>query len=68
MTAQIIDGKLLAQQVRAEAAEDVIKMVAAGLPRPGLATVLVGDNPASKSYVSSKIKACQEAGIEVFWF
>jgi 5,10-methylene-tetrahydrofolate dehydrogenase/methenyl tetrahydrofolate cyclohydrolase len=68
MTAQIIDGKLLAQQVRAEAAEDVIKMVAAGLPRPGLATVLVGDNPASKSYVSSKIKACQEAGIESFGF
>lgn len=68
MTAQIIDGKLLAQQVRQEVAEEVAKMAAAGLPRPGLATVLVGDNPASKVYVSSKQKACGEAGIESFGF
>lgn len=68
MTAQIIDGKLLAQQVRQEVAEEVAKMAAAGLPRPGLATVLVGDNPASKVYVSSKQKACAEAGIESFGF
>ncbi len=66
MVAQIIDGKLLAQQVRDEAKEDVAKMVAAGMPRPGLATVLVGDNPASQSYVKSKIKACGEIGIESF--
>ncbi len=66
MVAQIIDGKLLAQQVRQEAGEEVAKMVAAGLPRPGLATVLVGDNPASKSYVGSKQKACAELGIESF--
>ncbi len=65
-TAQIIDGKLLAQQVRDQAAADVEKMVAAGKPRPGLATVLVGDNPASKVYVSSKQKACAQAGIESF--
>jgi 5,10-methylene-tetrahydrofolate dehydrogenase/methenyl tetrahydrofolate cyclohydrolase len=66
MVAQIIDGKLLAQQVREEAAQEVAKMLEAGLPRPGLATVLVGENPASKVYVSSKIKACGEIGIESF--
>ena len=67
-TSQIIDGKALALQVRSEAAADVEKMIAAGKPRPGLATVLVGDNPASKVYVSSKQKACAEAGIESFGF
>lgn len=66
MVAQIIDGKLLAQQVREEAKEEVAKMIAAGLPRPGLATVLVGENPASQVYVKSKIKACGEIGIESF--
>src|SRR5512139_18674 len=64
--AQIIDGKLLAQQVRDEVAVQVEKMKAAGKPQPGLATVLVGDNPASKVYVSSKQKACAQAGIESF--
>lgn len=68
MTAQIIDGKILSQQVRQEAAEEVAKLVAAGLPRPGLATVLVGENPASKSYVGSKQKACAELGMESFGF
>jgi len=66
MTAQIIDGKLIAAKVREDVARDVADMVAAGLPRPGLATVLVGDNPASHVYVSSKQKACGEAGIESF--
>ncbi len=66
MVAQIIDGKLLAQQVREEAKVEVAKMIAAGLPRPGLATVLVGENPASQVYVKSKIKACGEIGIESF--
>jgi 5,10-methylene-tetrahydrofolate dehydrogenase/methenyl tetrahydrofolate cyclohydrolase len=66
MTAQIIDGKLLAQQVREKVAADVAEMVSMGLPAPGLATVLVGENPASKVYVSSKQKACGEAGINSF--
>jgi methylenetetrahydrofolate dehydrogenase (NADP+)/methenyltetrahydrofolate cyclohydrolase len=66
MTATIIDGKLLAQQVREQAGADVAKLKEAGLRVPGLATVLVGDNPASKVYVSSKQKACAEAGIESF--
>ncbi|MEW5870015.1 MAG: bifunctional methylenetetrahydrofolate dehydrogenase/methenyltetrahydrofolate cyclohydrolase FolD [Chloroflexota bacterium] len=66
MVAQIIDGKLIAQQVREEVAQEVAEMVAAGMPRPGLATVLVGENPASKVYVSSKQKACAELGMESF--
>ena len=66
MTATIIDGKALATQVRADVAADVAKMKAAGLPAPGLATVLVGDDPASKVYVNSKQKACVQAGIESF--
>jgi len=68
MTAQIIDGKLIAEKVRQTVAEDVAAMLAAGRPRPGLATVLVGDNPASQVYVSSKQKACAQAGIESFGF
>lgn len=68
MGAQIIDGKALAEQIRQEAGVEVAKMVAAGQPRPGLATVLVGENPASKVYVSSKQKACAELGMESFGF
>jgi methylenetetrahydrofolate dehydrogenase (NADP+) / methenyltetrahydrofolate cyclohydrolase len=57
-----MDGKALAERVRAEVAEAV-----RGLDRPiGLATVLVGDDPASEIYVSSKQKACREVGIEPF--
>jgi methylenetetrahydrofolate dehydrogenase (NADP+) / methenyltetrahydrofolate cyclohydrolase len=68
MTAQIIDGTAIAAKVRAQVAADVQNRVAAGKPRPGLATVLVGDNPASQTYVRSKRKACAEAGIESFPF
>src|SRR5512136_3202460 len=66
MTAQVIDGTAIAQKVRGQVAEAVAKRVAAGLPRPGLATVLVGENPASQAYVKSKHKACGEAGITSF--
>jgi methylenetetrahydrofolate dehydrogenase (NADP+)/methenyltetrahydrofolate cyclohydrolase len=68
MTARIIDGKALAQQIREEIAEDIARLVAAGRPRPCLATVLVGENPASKVYVSSKQKACAQVGIESFGY
>jgi len=68
MTAQIIDGKLIAEQVRREVAEEVAQRTAAGKPKPGLATVLVGENPASQSYVKSKQKACAELGMESFGF
>ncbi len=66
MTAQIIDGKAIAAELRAEVARGVEALVAGGGPRPGLATVLVGDNPASQTYVRMKQKACAEAGIESF--
>lgn len=63
MTAQLIDGKVIAQQVREEVAAAVAKRVAAGKPKPTLATVLVGDRPDSAAYVASKGKACQELGM-----
>jgi 5,10-methylene-tetrahydrofolate dehydrogenase/methenyl tetrahydrofolate cyclohydrolase len=66
MTATIIDGKATAAEVRQKVAEDVAEMVAAGKHKPGLATVLVGEDPASEVYVRSKIRACEKAGIESF--
>ncbi len=66
MTAQLIDGKMIAQKVREEVAAEVARRTSAGKPRPGLATVLVGDRPDSMSYVTSKQKACQELGMESF--
>ena len=63
MTAQIIDGKLIAQQVREEVAAKVTERTAAGKQKPTLATVLVGDRPDSAAYVASKGKACQELGM-----
>jgi methylenetetrahydrofolate dehydrogenase (NADP+)/methenyltetrahydrofolate cyclohydrolase len=66
MTAKIIDGKEIAAEVRAEVAKGVEALIASGGPRPGLATVLVGDNPASHTYVKSKRKASAELGIESF--
>ena len=68
MSAQLIDGKAISQLVRDEVAAEVRDWVAAGNPRPGLATVLVGDDPASAVYVGNKQKACKEAGIEGFDF
>jgi 5,10-methylene-tetrahydrofolate dehydrogenase/methenyl tetrahydrofolate cyclohydrolase len=63
MTAQLIDGKLIAQQVRDAVAAEVAKRTAAGKPKPVLATVLVGDRVDSATYVSAKGKACQELGM-----
>jgi 5,10-methylene-tetrahydrofolate dehydrogenase/methenyl tetrahydrofolate cyclohydrolase len=63
MTAQIIDGKLIAGQVREEIAAKVAARTAAGKQKPTLATVLVGDRPDSAAYVASKGKACQELGM-----
>ena len=63
MTAQLIDGKLIAQQVREEVAAKVAERTAAGKPKPTLATVLVGDRPDSAAYVASKQKACAELGM-----
>ena len=66
MTARIIDGKAIAQAVREEVRADVAAWVEQGNPAPGLATVLVGDDPASAVYVGGKQKASAEAGIEGF--
>ncbi len=66
MSAQIIDGKAIAAQVRAEVARDVAEWVQAGNEAPGLATVLVGDDPASAVYIGNKQKATAEAGIAGF--
>src|SRR5215213_10205702 len=62
----LIDGKAIAQQVRAEVREEVAAWVAAGNTPPGLATVLVGDDAASAIYVGGKQKASAEVGIRPF--
>jgi methylenetetrahydrofolate dehydrogenase (NADP+)/methenyltetrahydrofolate cyclohydrolase len=66
VTATLIDGKAIAQQVRAEVRDAVAAWVGGGGRRPGLATVLVGDDPASAVYVAGKQRACAEVGIEGF--
>ncbi len=58
----LIDGKEMAARIRAEVAERARALLARGVI-PGLGVVLVGDNPASRSYVSAKEKACEEAGL-----
>ncbi|MBD5406819.1 MAG: bifunctional 5,10-methylene-tetrahydrofolate dehydrogenase/5,10-methylene-tetrahydrofolate cyclohydrolase [Treponema sp.] len=62
MSAQIIDGKAIAAEVRAEAAKKVLELKKKGIS-PCLAVILVGDNPASVSYVTGKQKALAEAGM-----
>ena len=62
MTAQLIDGNALSQELRAQVAADTRALKAQGLT-PGLAVVLVGDNPASQVYVRNKVKACHDAGL-----
>lgn len=65
MTARIIDGKKIAAEIRGEVAGKVEELGGKGVT-PGLATVLVGDDPASKVYVSAKRKACSEVGIKAW--
>ncbi|MFS7245615.1 bifunctional methylenetetrahydrofolate dehydrogenase/methenyltetrahydrofolate cyclohydrolase FolD [Rahnella inusitata] len=62
MAAKIIDGKTIAQQVRNEVAARVQQRLAEGKRAPGLAVVLVGENPASQIYVASKRRSCEEVG------
>jgi methylenetetrahydrofolate dehydrogenase (NADP+)/methenyltetrahydrofolate cyclohydrolase len=62
MTAQIIDGKKVAADMRAELKAEVAELKKKGIV-PGLAVVLVGEDPASKSYVTAKERACEELGI-----
>jgi len=63
MKAQLIDGKKLAAETRAEIARGVAALKVEKGVTPGLAVILVGDNPASVSYVTAKEKACREAGM-----
>ena len=62
MTAQIIDGKQVAAEIRAELKAEVVRLKERGIV-PGLGVVLVGEDPASKSYVTAKERACEEVGI-----
>lgn len=62
MTAQLIDGNALSRQLRADVAARVQALKARGIT-PGLAVILVGDNPASQVYVRNKVKACEDTGM-----
>ncbi|AOS79627.1 MULTISPECIES: bifunctional methylenetetrahydrofolate dehydrogenase/methenyltetrahydrofolate cyclohydrolase FolD [Hydrogenophaga] len=62
MTAQLIDGNALSRQLRADVATRVQTLKARGVT-PGLAVILVGDNPASQVYVRNKVKACEDTGM-----
>jgi methylenetetrahydrofolate dehydrogenase (NADP+)/methenyltetrahydrofolate cyclohydrolase len=66
MTAQLIDGEAIAAAIHEEIKAEVERLKAEQAIVPGLATVLVGENPASQSYVSSKQKRCAEVGIRSF--
>ena len=67
MTAQLIDGKALAATIKAEISAIIQSKMAAGARQPGLAVVLVGNDPASAIYVRSKRQACEEVGIRSFY-
>ena len=62
MTARLIDGTALSKRIRADVAERAAALAARG-HRPGLAVILVGDDPASQVYVRGKVRACEEAGL-----
>ena len=62
MSAQLIDGNLLSQQLRADVAKRAAALTAQG-KQPGLAVILVGDSPASQVYVRNKVKACEDTGM-----
>jgi methylenetetrahydrofolate dehydrogenase (NADP+)/methenyltetrahydrofolate cyclohydrolase len=62
MTARLIDGNALSRQIRADVAQRAAALTARG-HRPGLAVILVGEDPASQIYVRNKVKACHEAGL-----
>lgn len=65
-TAKLIDGKAIALHLREDVASQVSERASAGKSQPGLATVLVGEDPASDVYVRMKQRACEEAGIAAF--
>lgn len=68
MPAQLIDGKKVAAELKNSIRECIEKKLARGIRRPGLAVILVGDDPASAIYVRSKRSACEEVGIASFYY
>jgi methylenetetrahydrofolate dehydrogenase (NADP+)/methenyltetrahydrofolate cyclohydrolase len=65
LAARILNGNAIRDQIYGELAGEIASLQSAGI-KPGLAAVLVGDNPASKLYVSSKIAACRKLGLGSF--
>ncbi|VVC75719.1 Bifunctional protein FolD protein [Aquicella siphonis] len=68
MTAQLIDGKAIAAQLKAELSEKISEKMTAGHRRPGLAVILVGADPASGIYVKNKRESCEQIGIQSFFY
>lgn len=66
MSAKILDGKAIAAELRASIKTEVDQLISQGKQRPGLAVILVGENPASQVYVRNKKNACKEAGFNDF--
>ena len=66
--ALLLDGKNLSQKIREGIKREVEEFLGSGLRRPGLAVVLVGDDPASEVYVKNKVKACEKVGIRSFTY
>src|SRR5476651_1987186 len=67
MTAQLIDGKKIAAQLKAEIREKIDAKLAMGAKQPGLAVILVGEDAASTIYVRNKREACEQVGIKSFY-
>ena len=65
MTAKILDGKWLSKSLRQKLRERAAILLEGGI-QPGLAVVLLGDDPASKVYVNNKVRACEECGVKSF--
>ncbi|MCH7505441.1 bifunctional 5,10-methylene-tetrahydrofolate dehydrogenase/5,10-methylene-tetrahydrofolate cyclohydrolase, partial [PVC group bacterium] len=66
MSAKIIDGKAVKQKILEELKSSIAQDISQGARAPGLAVVLVGDNPASEAYIRMKKKACADIGIQSF--
>jgi methylenetetrahydrofolate dehydrogenase (NADP+)/methenyltetrahydrofolate cyclohydrolase len=67
MTAQLIDGRILAANIRTKITADITNHIQQGHRKPGLAVIIVGEDPASTIYVRNKRQACEEVGIQSFY-
>ena len=68
MTAQLINGKDIANNLLEELKEEIAQRLQAGIRNPALAVILVGDDPASTVYVNNKRKACEKVGIKSLFY